>query len=145
MRNEAWIKIFESNSDVEDTVENFTEVLADMGITVWNDEETAAEEGVDLFIRMNRGGSLEGHRTWSNNNGGRDIASEDVLYLLTVSGDLADYYNDDGMGDERGEGAFEALPLEQQQSIARSVEKALDGFMEDRYIAFNIGIANADI
>ena len=131
MRNEAWIKIFESNSDVEDTVENFTEVLADMGITVWNDEETAAEEGVDLFIRMNRGG--------------RDIASEDVLYLLTVSGDLADYYNDDGMGDERGEGAFEALPLEQQQSIARSVEKALDGFMEDRYIAFNIGIANADI
>ena len=142
MRNEAWIKIFESNSDVEDTVENFTEVLADMGITVWNDEETAAEEGVDLFIRMNRGGSLEGHRTWSNNNGGRDIASEDVLYLLTVSGDLADHYDN-----ERGEGAFEALPLEQQQSIAGSVEKALDGFEGAirEGLLFDIGIANAGI
>ena len=128
MRNEAWIKIFESNSDVEDTVENFTEVLADMGITVWNDEETAAEEGVDLFIRMNRGG--------------RDIASEDVLYLLTVSGDLADHYDN-----ERGEGAFEALPLEQQQSIARSVEKALDGFEGAirEGLLFDIGIANAGI
>jgi len=128
MRNEAWIKIFESNSDVEDTVENFTEVLADMGITVWNDEETAAEEGVDLFIRMNRGG--------------RDIASEDVLYLLTVSGDLADHYDN-----ERGEGAFEALPLEQQQSIAGSVEKALDGFEGAirEGLLFDIGIANAGI
>jgi len=128
MRNEGWIKIFESNSDVEDTVENFTEVLADMGITVWNDEETAAEEGVDLFIRMNRGG--------------RDIASEDVLYLLTVSGDLADHYDN-----ERGEGAFEALPLEQQQSIAGSVEKALDGFEGAirEGLLFDIGIANAGI
>ena len=128
MRNEAWIKIFESNSDVEDTVENFTEVLADMGITVWNDEETAAEEGVNLFIRMNRGG--------------RDIASEDVLYLLTVSGDLADHYDN-----ERGEGAFEALPLEQQQSIAGSVEKALDGFEGAirEELLFDIGIANAGI
>ena len=128
MRNEAWIKIFESNSDVEDTVENFTEVLADMGITVWNDEETAAEEGVNLFIRMNRGG--------------RDIASEDVLYLLTVSGDLADHYDN-----ERGEGAFEALPLEQQQSIAGSVEKALDGFEGAirEGLLFDIGIANAGI
>jgi len=128
MRNEAWIKIFESNSDVEDTVENFTEVLADMGITVWNDEEKAAEAGVDLFIRMNRGG--------------RDIASEDILYVLTVSGDLADHYDN-----ERGEGAFEALPLEQQQSIAGSVEKALDGFEGAirEGLLFDIGIANAGI
>lgn len=131
MRNEAWIKIQDSSSDVADTVANFTEVLAGMGITVWNDEEKAEEEGVDLFIRMNRGG--------------RDIASEDILYVLTVSGDLADYYNDDGMGDERGEGAFEALTPEQQQSIAGAVETALDGFMEHREEAFDIGIANAGI
>ena len=128
MSNEAWIKIQNSNSHIAATVDDFTEVLADMGITVWNDEETAAEEGVDLFIRMNRGG--------------RDIASEDVLYLLTVSGDLADHYDN-----ERGEGAFEALPLEQQQSIAGSVEKALDGFEGAirEGLLFDIGIANAGI
>jgi hypothetical protein len=128
MSNEAWIKIQNSNSHIAATVDDFTEVLADMGITVWNDEEKAEEEGVDLFIRMNRG---------------RDIAIKDILYVLTVSGDLADYYNDDG--NERGEGAFEALTPEQQQSIAGAVETALDGFMEDREEAFDIGIENAGI
>tara|TARA_R100000306_G_scaffold31696_2_gene33770 strand:+ start:134 stop:541 length:408 start_codon:yes stop_codon:yes gene_type:complete len=64
----------------------------------------------------------------------------DLLYGLTISGDLADYY--DG---ERGEGAFDALTPEQQQSLARAVEKALSGFMEDRYIAFDAGIDDAGL
>ena len=66
----------------------------------------------------------------------------DVLYALTISGDLADYY-DSTAG--REEGAFDALTPEQQQSLAHAVEKALDGFMEDRYIAFDTGIDDAGL
>ena len=58
-----------------------------------------------------------------------------VLYVLTVLDDLAPYYDD-----ERGEGAFNALTPEQQQSLAHDVHESLETFMEDRYIAFDMGI-----
>ena len=68
------------------------------------------------------------------------MEEKDILYVLTISGDLADYYDN-----ERGEGAFDALTPEQQQSLAHAVQKALDGFMEDRYIAFDTGIDDAGL
>jgi hypothetical protein len=72
---------------------------------------------------------------WRNRN-------KDLLYVLTISGDLADYY-DSTAG--RKEGDFDALTPEQQQSMAHYVEKALDGFMEDRYIAFDTGIDDSGL
>jgi len=65
---------------------------------------------------------------WRNRN-------KNVLYFLTVLDDLAPYYDD-----ERGEGAFNALTPEQQQSLAHDVRESLETFMEDRYIAFDMGI-----
>ena len=59
----------------------------------------------------------------------------DVLYVLTISGDLGEYYDD-----EHGEGAFDALTPRQQYALARAVERALDGYMEDRFVAFEYGI-----
>ena len=49
-----WIAIHATNNDIEDTIADFTEVLADMGITVENDEDEAANRNVDLFIRIER-------------------------------------------------------------------------------------------
>ena len=51
----AWIKIHNSNNDIEDIIQDFSEVLSDMGITVWNDTEQAEVEGVDLYIQINKG------------------------------------------------------------------------------------------
>ena len=64
----------------------------------------------------------------------------DVLYVLTISGDLADYYDN-----ERGEGAFDALTPDQQYALARSVERALEGYMEDRDVAFDSGIESWEV
>jgi hypothetical protein len=63
----------------------------------------------------------------------------DSLYTLTISGDLAGYYDD-----ENGEGTWDALDREYRQGIARSVERALDGYMEGREVAFDWGIAQAE-
>jgi hypothetical protein len=71
----------------------------------------------------------------------------DSLYTLTVSGDLADYYDarlnsEDGAGPP-DEGTWDTLDREYRQTISRSVAKALDGYMEDRFVAFDWGIAQA--
>jgi len=63
-----------------------------------------------------------------------------VLYVLTISGDLSDYYDS-----SRGEGAWDALTPEKQLSIARSVERSLNGYMEDRLGAFDDGIDDDDL
>ena len=62
----------------------------------------------------------------------------DSLYTLTVSGDLADYY--DG---QNGEGTWDELDSEDRLTISRSVARALDGYMEERDVAFEWGIAEA--
>lgn len=64
----------------------------------------------------------------------------DTLYILTVSGDLAEYYDS-----QQGEGAWDALTADDQATIVRSVQRALDGFMEDREIAFDAGITDSGI
>ena len=51
---EGWIKIVESDSSYDDMIDNMTEVLGDMGIDVWNDEEKAKEEKVDIYIRLEK-------------------------------------------------------------------------------------------
>ena len=115
-----WIKIHNSNSDIEDTVNDFTEVLSGMGITVWNDEQKAEEEGVDLFIRIRKD-------NW------RD---EDILYVLTASGDLSAYYDD-----ERGEGSYDALTPDQKEQLAHYADKALENIVgEDLGVAFDYAI-----
>ena len=62
----------------------------------------------------------------------------DSLYTLTISGDLAGYY--DG---QNGEGTWDELDSDDKKTIARSVAKSLDGYMEDRLVAFEGGIAEA--
>jgi len=120
----AWIKIHNSSVDIEDTVKDFTEVLSDMGVTVWNDEEKAEEEGVDLFIQI-------------RNDQWRD---KDILYVLTVSGDLATYYDD-----KYGEGAFDALTPEQQRQLARSAERGIgEGVGEVLDVAFDYAIEDLE-
>jgi len=64
----------------------------------------------------------------------------DTLYILTVSGDLAEYYDR-----QQGEGAWDALTADDQAKIVRSVRGALDGYMEDREIAFEYGIEDSGI
>ena len=63
---------------------------------------------------------------------------EESLYELTVEGDLISYYNN-----ERGEGAWEKLSENQQWQITTSVKRAVENYMEDRMIAFDIGIDTA--
>ena len=122
MTNDSgWIKVHVSNNDIEEIVQDFTEVLSKMGVTVECDHEG---EGLSIQIR---------NEQWRN---------KDLLYVLTISGDLADYY-DSTAG--RKEGDFDALTPEQQQSMAHYVENALDGFMEDRYIAFDTGIDDSGL
>ena len=62
--------------------------------------------------------------------------SGDVLYILTISGDLADYYD----GIDTLPRMWDELDDETKRLIVHSVRKALDGFMEDRWIAFDAGI-----
>jgi len=75
--------------------------------------------------------------------------SSDVLYILTISGDLADYYDGiDWYGEEDDDGnakpkvwpSWDELDDETKRLHVRSVRRALDGFMEDRYIAFDAGL-----
>ena len=64
----------------------------------------------------------------------------DVLYVLTISGDLADYY--DG---ERGEGAFDALTPDQQYNLAKRVSVAIEsGCQESIAVAFEFGLEDFD-
>lgn len=70
----------------------------------------------------------------------RSLQGADTLYILTVSGDLAEYYDS-----QQGEGAWDALTADDQATIVRSVQRALDGFMEDREIAFDAGITASGI
>ena len=67
------------------------------------------------------------------------MEEKDILYVLTISGDLADYYDN-----ERGEGAFDALTPEQQQTLVRRVKRSLDGYMEDRFVAFDGAIQDME-
>ena len=51
-KNKHWIKIFEANSGHYEMLEEFEEVLKDLNIDVYRDEEE--EKGVDLFIRLDK-------------------------------------------------------------------------------------------
>ena len=78
--------------------------------------------------------------------------SSDVLYILTISGDLADYYDGiNSYGERANHPLWDELDDETKRLIVHSVRKALDGFMEvwplpwllgqvHRYIAFDAGI-----
>jgi glycerol kinase len=60
------------------------------------------------------------------------IDRNDVLYVLTISGDLAPYY------DSRfGAGAWAGLNSEAEYNISRAVEKALTGLIGDFTEAFD--------
>ena len=52
-KNKHWIKIFEANSGHYEMLEEFEEVLKDLNIDVYRDEEEE-EKGVDLFIRLDK-------------------------------------------------------------------------------------------
>ena len=52
-KNKYWIKIFEANSGHYEMLEEFEEVLKDLNIDVYRDDEEE-EKGVDLFIRLNK-------------------------------------------------------------------------------------------
>ena len=52
-KNKHWIKIFEANSGQYEMLEEFEEVLKDLNIDVYRDEEEE-EKGVDLFIRLDK-------------------------------------------------------------------------------------------
>ena len=60
---------------------------------------------------------------------------EESLYELTVEGDLVRYYNS-----KNGEGAWDKLNEDQQWMIVNDVQRAIENYMEDRSIAFDIGI-----
>ena len=68
------------------------------------------------------------------------IDRNDVLYVLTVSGDLAGYYDS-----RNGEGTWDELTSKGKLTISRSVERALDGFMEDWSVAFDTGIDDSGV
>ena len=53
-KKEGWIQVVESDSSYDDMIDSMTEVLGDMGIDVWNDEEKAKEEKVDKYIRLEK-------------------------------------------------------------------------------------------
>jgi N-glycosylase/DNA lyase len=67
------------------------------------------------------------------------IDGSDILYVLTISGDLADYYDS-----HKGEGAWNSLAPDTREKIVRGVQRGLDGYMEDREIAFDSGITHAE-
>jgi len=52
-KNKHWIKIFEANSGHYEMLEEFEEVLKDLNINVYRDDEEE-EKGVDLFIRLDK-------------------------------------------------------------------------------------------
>jgi hypothetical protein len=52
-KNKHWIKIFEANSGHYEMLEEFEEVLKDLNIDVYRDDEEE-EKGVDLFIRLDK-------------------------------------------------------------------------------------------
>jgi len=61
---------------------------------------------------------------------------KNILYVLTVSGDLATYYDA-----ERGEGAFDALTPDQQQTLVTHAERALGySIGESLDIAFDYAV-----
>lgn len=60
---------------------------------------------------------------------------DESLYELTVEGDLVGYYNH-----EHGEGAWDKLNEDQQWMIVNDVQRAIENYMEDRSVAFDIGI-----
>ena len=66
------------------------------------------------------------------------LPRKDLLYHLTISGELTMYYDD-----THGEGAFDALTPDQQESIAYEVDRAL-GYSVDIGIALEEGINSAE-
>ena len=52
-KKKHWIKIFEANSGHYEMLEEFVEVLKDLNINVYRDDEEE-EKGVDLFIRLEK-------------------------------------------------------------------------------------------
>ena len=52
-KNKHWIKIFEANRGHYEMLEEFEEVLKDLNIKVYRDDEEE-EKGVDLFIRLDK-------------------------------------------------------------------------------------------
>jgi hypothetical protein len=67
------------------------------------------------------------------------IDGSDILYVLTISGDLGDYYDS-----ENEEGAWNSLDPDTQKKIVYGVQRCLDGYMEDRSIAFDQAFMELD-
>ena len=51
---EHFIQVYKTDESYNDLVENFCQVLDDLGIDCFDDEEEAEKRGCDLFIRLNR-------------------------------------------------------------------------------------------
>ena len=45
-----WVQVRESSLEHDELLDSFSQVLHDMGISVWNDEDEAESRGVDLHI-----------------------------------------------------------------------------------------------
>ena len=52
MKHIHWIKVQESSVGHHELLADFTDVLGDLGISVYRDENQEEVEGVDLFIRL---------------------------------------------------------------------------------------------
>ena len=51
---ENWIKVTNAEIGHQEMYENFRDVLWDMGIDIWKDDDLAYEEGVDLFVCLKK-------------------------------------------------------------------------------------------
>ena len=54
IKSEHWIKVFDASIGHHEMLDDFSEVLRDMGIEAFNDDERAEKEGVDLFIVLEK-------------------------------------------------------------------------------------------
>jgi hypothetical protein len=68
--------------------------------------------------------------------------NDDILYVLTISGDLGEYYDQ-----AKGEGSWDRLAPEVRRAIVADTQDALneDPGWPDRYIAFDLGIGGGPI
>ena len=49
-----WIKVTDAEIGHQEMYENFRDVLWDMGIDVWEDNDLANEEEVDMFVCLKK-------------------------------------------------------------------------------------------
>ena len=53
---EHYIQVYETDASYNDLAESFCQVLDDLGIDCFDDEEEAEKRGCDLFIRLHKRG-----------------------------------------------------------------------------------------